>query len=98
MATAREQRQKWLVGMSVKATGEVRLGCGLYHWQFQPESGRVEHLQITIEPLQVSPAERLRPVMDWLQPLPCPWCPAHDLLGTAPPLENIAAVLAYLHS
>ena len=96
MATAREQRQKWLVGMSVKATGEVRLGCGLYHWQFQPESGRVEHLQITIEPLQVYPAERLRSVMDWLQPLPYPWYPARDLLGTAPHLDNLAAVTASL--
>jgi hypothetical protein len=37
----------WLVGMSEKAGGAVRLGSGRYDWVFR--AGRVQHLTITID-------------------------------------------------
>lgn len=89
---------KWLVGMSVKSTGEVRVGCGEYHWQFDPRSGLVSHLSITIEHMQVSPATELVPVMDWLQPLGYPWCQADEVIAQAPPLSHVAPVIEYLKS
>ncbi|KQQ54103.1 hypothetical protein ASF84_20150 [Pseudomonas sp. Leaf127] len=87
---------KWFVGMSDKQTGEVRVGCGEYHWQFDPRSEHVTHLTIQIETMQVIPAAELAPVMDWLQGLSYPWCPATQATRQAPPLPALAAVIEYL--
>lgn len=91
-----EHSCKWLVGMSVKDTGEVRVGCGEYHWQFDSHSGRVQHLTICIEHMQVAGAGDLLPVMDWVQGLGYPWCPAQQAVASAPPLESLTAVIDYL--
>lgn len=95
-AGSAEHHCKWLVGMSVKETGEVRVGCGEYHWQFGPHSGLVQHLTIRIEHMLVAAAEDLLPVMDWLQGLGYPWCQAHQAVASAPTLERLAAVIHYL--
>jgi hypothetical protein len=65
----------WLVGMSSKGSGEIRVGCGRYDWFFQT-SGQclVDKLIITIERMQVFPPDCLGPVMTWLSDLPYPWC------------------------
>ena len=84
---------KWLVGMSDKATGELRFGCGEYDWRFA--SGLATDLSITIEHMLVLPAAQLAPVMDWLQDVSYPWCSSANLTS-APPLASIATVLDYL--
>lgn len=93
---AASHTHKWLVGMSTKATGEVRLGCGFYEWQFQPVSGLVERLCITIEHMHIYPAAQLRPVMEWLQSLPYPWCPLGEIFEQAPQVSDIAPIIDYL--
>ncbi|MNR10769.1 hypothetical protein D3C85_1270340 [compost metagenome] len=93
---ATTHRCKWLVGMSVKATGELRVGCGDYLWRFLPESGLAEHLSITIEHMQACPAQDLEPVMDWLQRLNYPWCLPGDMMAAAPPLGALDQVIEYL--
>lgn len=87
---------KWLVGMSVKETGELRIGCGEYRWRFAAQSGLAEHLCITIEQMQACPAQELEPVMDWLQALPYPWCQPAEMTEGAPPVSSLAAILDYL--
>lgn len=68
---------KWLVVMSEKTSGIVRVGCGRYDWLFQPEEAHlVEKLIITIENMQLHPKENLNVFMDWISNLPYPWCPA----------------------
>ena len=87
---------KWLVGMSVKATGELRVGCGEYHWRFLPTSGLATHLCITIEHMQACVAQDLESVMNWLQSLNYPWCLSSDLICTAPHISNIDQIVEYL--
>lgn len=72
------------------------MGCGQYHWQFDPVSGLALQLTIRIEHMQVSTADDLRPVMDWLQGLDYPWCKAGDVIARAPQSGSIAAVIDYL--
>ena len=76
----------WLVGMSGKADGEVRVGCGRYDWVFEGGDGvmRASRLTIAIEEMAVLPAEALRPVMDWLSALPPVWCGACEAFEGAP--------------
>jgi hypothetical protein len=81
---------RWMVGMSEKVTGAVRIGCGHYDWSFQPsEPHLVDKLGIAIKTMLVLPPECLRPVMDWLSELPYPWCrPSEAVRG----MPNLAAI------
>jgi hypothetical protein len=87
---------KWLVGMSIKATGELRVGCGEYHWIFSPQSGLAIQLSITIEHMLECPSQHMRKIMDWLQGRSYPWCESTDMLDSAPPLTCLQPVLAYV--
>lgn len=89
---------KWLVGMSVKGTGELRVGCGQYRWQFAAHTGLVEHLSITIDHMQVLPATELAPVMDWLQGMDYPWCSAGDICARAPHIADLVPILGYIEA
>jgi hypothetical protein len=87
----------WLVGMSEKAGGAVRVGCGRYDWRFRSTSPALaERLTITIERMEMLPASALATVMEWLVGLPYPWCPraaARDGMPALPPLAGIQAFL-----
>ena len=87
----------WLVGMSEREGGHVRVGCGCYDWRFSPEgSCLVDRLVITIEVMQVLPPGCIKEVFEWLSGLPYPWCSAEAIAKTAPVLEGIEAVIEYL--
>jgi hypothetical protein len=80
----------WLVGMSAKDGGAVRVGCGLYHWSFRPRSpGLAIRLEIVIELMQLLPAETLPAVTSWLFALPYPWCPVQAAFANAPRLDEL---------
>ena len=85
----------WLVGMSEKEGGVVRVGAGRYDWSFR--GGLVDRLKITIELMQVLPPSALRPVMNWLSKLPYPWCSIETVAGTLPHLNGLEAVANHLH-
>ena len=87
----------WLVGMSEKATGNVRVGCGRYEWVFQQDAPyRVERLAITIEAMQTLPPERLPEILRWLLALDYPWSSAHAVHESAPKIRLLEPVLRYL--
>lgn len=87
---------KWLVGMSTKATGELRVGCGEYHWIFSPQNGLATQLSITIEHMLECPSQHMRKIMDWLQGRSYPWCEPTEILDSAPPLTCLQPVLVYV--
>jgi hypothetical protein len=75
----------WLVGMSEKDAGAVRVACGRYEWGFRDVEPRVaQRLKITIEQMEALPAGTLVPVMQWLSNLPYPWCSAKEVAHSAP--------------
>jgi len=87
----------WLVGMSEREGGSVRVGCGGYEWGFSPEGVcLVERLIITIEAMQVLPPSCAKAMFGWLSRLPYPWCPADVMAGTAPDIEGIEPVTGYV--
>jgi hypothetical protein len=87
----------WMVGMSERETGAVRVGCGRYDWQFQAdEPFLARELTITIEFMQILPPTTLEAVMDWLSALPYPWCPGQTAAKDAPKLEALAVILDYI--
>lgn len=87
----------WMVGMSLKDGGELRVGCGRYDWKFQSTPPyRVEGLRITIERMQLLESHQVQPVMGWLSGLPYPWCAAEFAAERAPALEALAPMLRYI--
>jgi hypothetical protein len=86
-----EYRCRWLVGMSVKETGSIRVGCGFYDWQFGADE-LVQHLTITIKTMLILPPDQNRPVMNWLSHLPYPWCPEEAAAAGMPPVPELSEI------
>lgn len=99
-ADAQRYACDWLVGMTDKATGGVRVGCGSYAWEFSgPGKPRVQALAIVIEAMEVLPSDTAQPVLDgWLARLPYPWCAGALACQQAPALPQLAPVLSYLRA
>ena len=85
----------WLVGMSAKANGQIRIGCGRYDWHFGAQ-GCVERLVIAIDLMKVLPATELSASMDWLSSLPYPWCDPDQALVGMPTTDGFAEIATYL--
>lgn len=88
---------RWLVGMSEKESGAVRVGCGRYDWSFRvPDLVLVEKLKITIECMQSLPSPTCSVVMAWLAQLPYPWCEARIAVRSIPQLHELRTVAEHL--
>jgi hypothetical protein len=88
----------WLVGMSDRKSGAVRVGCGRYNWLFRTNDQRVvEKLTITIELMQTLSPDSLGPVMAWLSNLPYPWCQAQVAAKNAPRLDGLVTIVNYIN-
>ena len=87
----------WLVGMSGKSDGQLRVGCGRYDWHFAADqTGLVERLVITIDLMNIFPATELAATMNWLSSLPYPWCAPAEAVRTVPAIAGFAEIEAYL--
>jgi len=87
----------WLVGMSDKQTGAVRVGCGRYDWRFQLHIPHLaSRLRITIEIMEVLPSQNLAAVVNWLSELPYPWCNCALALRSAPSIEELEPIIRHL--
>jgi hypothetical protein len=87
----------WLVGMSARSNGQIRIGCGRYDWYFKlGHECHVERLVIAIDVMKVFPACELAASMDWLSRLPYPWCMADEAVRTLPAINGLAEIEAYL--
>lgn len=86
----------WLVAMSEKEGGALRLGSGRYDWSFAPDSRLAERLVITIDVMQKLSSVHLRPVMDWVTAIPYPWCPVDVALTRAPEIVDLAETIRRL--
>jgi hypothetical protein len=90
----------WLVGMSEKESGGLRLGSGRYAWSFRLERGvrKVCGLKITIDQMSTLPASLVPAAMSWLGQLPYPWCPVETVMETVPRIAEFAHVTGQLEA
>jgi hypothetical protein len=87
----------WLVGMSAKNDGQLRVGCGRYDWHFAADqTGLAERLVITIDLMNIFPATDLAAMINWLSGLAYPWCRPNDAIKGMPGIEGLAAIETYL--
>jgi hypothetical protein len=87
----------WLVAMSGKNNGPIRVGSGRYDWYFTPDARcLVEKLIITIDVMQIFPADELDRIMNWITSLPYPWCRTDEVMKNMPRMEGLVPVAQYL--
>lgn len=87
----------WLVGMSKRDTGDIRIGYGQYNWIFSDRpDGRIQQLTIKIGAMQVLQVENTQPIMRWLSGLTYPWCPAAEAVLNMPELNGLASIADFL--
>jgi hypothetical protein len=86
----------WLVGMSAKDNGDIRIGCGRYDWYFSDVHGLVQRLVITIDRMKIISSDHLRQVMEWITSLSYPWCRPEDVLENMPDTAELAPIADYL--
>jgi hypothetical protein len=91
--TAIDFQCRWLVVMTEKASGAVRVGCGHYDWKFDTDSHLATHLTITIEAMHLLDAAYQEPVMAWASGLPYPWCTGQQSCTGAPDIAPLQSVL-----
>jgi hypothetical protein len=85
----------WLVAMTDKASGEVRVGCGRYDWRFAAATGLAERLDIVVEVMAVLPPAETQRVLDWVSMLNYPWCSTAEAIAGAA-IAGVAPVVAWL--
>ena len=87
----------WLVCMTEKDSGSVRVGCGRYDWTLQADPpGLASRLVISIEAMQVLAPDQFEPVFAWVRSMDYPWTFADAAVRDAPQLPALAPVLDYL--
>lgn len=87
----------WLVAMSEKHNGAVRVGAGRYDWSFERIEQKVRALTISIATMEILPANTLDPIMKWVSTLPYPWCSLQAATQTPPNIPGVFCVLDVLH-
>ena len=94
---AREFGCAWLVGMSERASGRVRVGCGTYAWAFAaPSPHLATRLVISIESMEVLPQGEFGPAFAWLESLSYPWSSPADTLRGIPAIGALSPVAEFL--
>jgi hypothetical protein len=88
----------WLVGMTGRDDGSVRVGSGRYDWALDAApTGCASELVITIDAMEVLPPALAPAILSWtMRSLTYPWSSAVEISDTAPAIEQLAPVLARL--
>ena len=88
---------QWLVGMSERETGSLRIGFGEYHWQFSAaDDALVDSLMIKIELMLVINSQHQDALMYPLENLAYPWCNRQNLIDALADLEELLPLKAML--
>jgi len=86
----------WLVAMSQKQDGAVRVGAGRYDWIFDAAGDRrASALTIRVDLMETLPDDALPAVMAWAGALPRPWCAIATLERRLPDFPVLRALLRH---
>ncbi len=83
----------WLVVMTEKEGGQVRVGFGRYDWHFvRTSSLLVDRLCIIIDEMLVLAPDFAPDILGWASGLAYPWCEKGVIIQTMPALESLAPI------
>ncbi|SFG53423.1 hypothetical protein [Neptunomonas qingdaonensis] len=89
---------RWIVCMTEKTSGSLRLGYGDYQWGFEKNVPCLaNHLVITIEHMVILPQALQPDVLSWFDKLPYPWALSSELQATMPDVKLLSDSLVALY-
>ncbi|MEH6472446.1 MAG: hypothetical protein V7752_14455 [Halopseudomonas sp.] len=81
---------RWLVCMTEKVSGALRVGFGDYRWRFEDQPPQLAcELTIVIDTMTILPDEALPAVMHWFDQQPYPWTRSSELLQSMPDIQPL---------
>ncbi len=87
---------KWLVAMTEKDGGKLKVGCGQYDWAFQSDDGStVKKLTITIEHMSAMDFQNTTHFLNGLSELPYPWCFSSSVRIEMPVIPALNAIRTF---
>ncbi|MDD1794452.1 hypothetical protein L4D06_16025 [Enterovibrio makurazakiensis] len=90
---------KWLVAMTEKDGGQLKIGYGKYGWDFDPNNGTlVDKLTITIEHMVVIAFQCTSHLFNELSEIPYPWCVSNIVRMKVPSSPLFDDVRAFLET
>ena len=96
-SAVREFTCPWLVGMSERSSGDIRVGCGTYEWSFEHHAPHVAiRLVVTIEAMQVLPGAESAEIFGWLRTLDYPWSSPEAVRQGIPMNELLSPIAQFL--
>lgn len=98
-STLNEVSCDWLVCMTERESGNVRVGVGKYDWNFEGDSETLlaNHLLITIDHMIILAPDDSIQIMAWAHSLPYPFCDSASSIDLMPDSELLTVVRDYLH-
>jgi hypothetical protein len=88
---------EWLVCMTEKSSRSVRVGCGLYRWEFAPLAPRLaQRLTIRIATMRVLPPSEAQDVFARVLRLSYPWSSRAEVAAAMAGHAELTAVLQML--
>jgi hypothetical protein len=94
----REFTCPWLVGMSERSSGHIRVGGGTYEWSFEQHAPHMAiRLVVDIEAMEVLPIAESAGVFEWLRALSYPWSSPEASLQGIPANELLSPIAQFLN-
>ncbi|WP_261842464.1 hypothetical protein [Aliamphritea ceti] len=85
---------RWFVCMQDKRSTEIKIGAGWYRWYAGDQ--QIERLDIEIQQMNLSLADKQSVIFSWAQRLPWPWCSAEIAVETLPCISEMDALREFL--
>ena len=91
----------WLVCMTERDSGNVRVGAGKYDWRFEDAENPLANilatnLVITIEQMLVLEPIHSEQIMEWARDLPYPFCDSERMFASMPDLEPLELIRKFV--
>ena len=82
---------RWLVCMTEKTSGSLRVGCGDYRWRFEDQAPFLANeLAIVIDTMMILPHPARPAVLHWFDQQPYPWTLSSKMVQTMPNIKQLA--------
>jgi len=88
-------RNKWIVAMTNRDSGCIRVAWGDYVWTMDPEAERARSLIVNMRHMAEMGPEHAEVVLVWLRALPAPWCDGQALVVDMPALLGLVNLREY---
>jgi hypothetical protein len=91
--TADSYKCEWIVVMSEKEGGQVRVGGGIYEWNLDPSHSLISSFVITVKGMGTLSIDHLPQITEWVRQLDYPWTTRPRIEASGSTIEGLIEIL-----